>query len=728
MDNADLIRRLMRTFLGEFEEHVRTLEAKTLALEAGDEDPDERVRELFRAAHSLKGAARAVNLEPLVAAAHELESLFGRAREGQLPDPEGLGVMLGMVDVLRMAATELREERPLPVSRLAEASANVAAVRLVAPGTPRALPPASVVLPAPISKGEIEPIESRSSSPAAMDAQVRVGVDKLDRLLDMAGELLVARRQLASRYDALSGLQDQIRQWERRAGQSSGGADEAVGFERLQWLRRSLGSLLEQLRLDQRQLEQAAAPLEQEILRARMVPFAQLCEGMGRAVRDLALEAHKRVDLRVRGGDIELDRGLAPGLRDALQHLLRNAVDHGLEPGPVRRSLAKPEVGQITLSARLGGGRLLVEVADDGRGLDPEALRRRAREIGIEAPEDDASALALAFEPGLSTASELTHVSGRGIGLDAVREAIVGLRGRISVDSRPGQGARFVLSLPLSLGLLPALVVRSGSQYFAFDASAVVGLCQVDTERLDAAEGRDMLVLADRVVPVAELADLLGGRRRESPSPLTRLPAVLLGKTGAEAAILVDELVVELPVVVKDLGRRLRGLQKFAGGAVLNDGKVALILEAQVLVDDLAGHRRVVRSLAGRFGQAMKEDRKRLLVVDDSVTTRALVQGLLEAAGYDVLVASDGMEAWTRLQEHDVDLVVSDVEMPRMDGIALTEAIRASRRLQQLPVVLVTALESEQDRHRGREAGADAYLVKSAFDQTELLQVIGQIL
>lgn len=725
MDNANLLRRLMRTFLGELEGHVRSLEANTLALEAGDGSPDERVRELFRAAHSLKGAARAVDLDPLVRAAHELESLLGRARDGQLPDADGLAAMLDMVDALRSAAVELREDRPLPEPRLAEASARIAGARLVA-GTGDAQAGGSRT---PVA----EPVATTTAAPALAapapgDTHVRVGVDKLDRLLDMAGELLVARRQAASRHDELGVLLGEVRTWERRAGTGRSADKQGPGPDEIQWLRRRLAKLLELLDSDNRQLEQAASPLEQEILRARMLPFAQLCEGMGRTVRDLAREAGKGAELRVLGGDIEVDRGMAAGLRDALQHLLRNAVGHGIESGPTRRSLGKPEAGIITLSARLAGGRVVVTVEDDGRGLDPDALRRRATQMGMDVPSEDEAVFALAFEPGLSTTSEVTHVSGRGVGLDAVRQVVESLRGRIRVESRPGQGACFTLSLPLSLGLLPSLVVRAGNQLFAFDASAVVGLRQVDPANLDAAEGRDVLVLADRTVPIAELSDLMGARRREAPLPASRLPAVLLGKSGAEAAVLVDELVAELPLVVKDLGHRLQGLRRIGGGAVLNDGKVALILEAQALVDDLLGRRHVAGSLSDRLGQAATTARKRLLVADDSVTTRALVQALLEAAGYEVLVASDGMEAWTRLQEQDVDLVVSDVEMPRMDGIALTEAIRASRRLQQLPVVLVTALESAQDRARGLEAGADAYLVKSAFDQTELLQLIGQIL
>ena len=728
MDNAELMRRLMRTFLGELEEHAATIESGTLALESGDPDAEEHLHTLFRAAHSLKGAARAVDLEPIVLVAHELESLLGSGGEGRRLGSGALQAMLDAVDVLRQAAADLRHDLPLQAAQLSGAAARVAEIRRAKPvarETPA--PKAHARPPGHASRPSREAPAAKPSMHVAQDPDttIRLGVDKLDRLLDMAGELLVARRQVASRHDELAAV---VEDFDRRWRSDGTTVQPGQSAEQLEWLGRRLAELLEHVRVAQRQLEQTASPLEREILKVRMIPFAQICEGMDRSARDLAQEAGKKVELKVVGRDIEVDRAMAAGLRDALQHLLRNAIAHGLEPASARLSQGKPEAGMVTLSASFGGGRVLVRVEDDGRGFDVEALRRRARSRGIDAPEDDDAALALAFEPELTTAGELSHVAGRGIGLYAVRKTVDLLRGRIQVESQPGKGACFMLSLPLSMGLLASLVVRAGGQLFALDASAVIGLRHVDLAALGVAQGRDVLVLPEKTVPVADLQELLGRRRSDLPLNPSGVPVVLLAGSATQVAILVDELVAELPLVVKDLGPRLQGLRHIGGGAVLNDGQVALILEAQALVDDLTGPNRVGGGLSERVGQAAQDVRRRILVADDSVTTRSLVQALLEAAGYEIVVAEDGMDAWMRLQENDVDLVVSDVEMPRMDGIALTEAIRGSRRLKQLPVILVTALESEQDRQRGQDAGADAYLVKSAFDQTELLQTIGQIL
>jgi two-component system chemotaxis sensor kinase CheA len=321
----------------------------------------------------------------------------------------------------------------------------------------------------------------------------------------------------------------------------------------------------------------------------------------------------------------------------------------------------------------------------------------------------------------------VTEVSGRGVGLDVVCEAVLALHGAVDIAFEPGRGTTFTLTVPLTLTTLRALLLAAGGQTFALAGVSVQRLLRVDPSDFVAVEGREMLRLGERPVPIVSLADTLGLRAGGAHRPTDKALVVLVAAGGREVGFLVDELLSEEEVVVKTLGARLVRVRHVVGATILASGKVALILSAADLVRT-ALRRSPGKSLGASLRAPARASKKRLLVVDDSVTTRTLERTILEAAGYDVTVASDGAEAWRMLQDDPRDLVVSDVEMPRMDGFALTEAIRASRRLRELPVVLVTALASEGDKMRGLESGANAYLVKSAFDQQGLLETIAQLL
>jgi two-component system chemotaxis sensor kinase CheA len=495
----------------------------------------------------------------------------------------------------------------------------------------------------------------------------------------------------------------------------------------LEWLRRQLDALAEGIAADHKALDQVAAPLEAELLQARMVPFAAACEGFERAVRDLALAAGKQVDVTIEGGDIEIDRSIIEGIKDSLLHLVRNAVDHGIEPPAERVAADKAIRGRITLSAGLRNGRVEIIVADDGRGLDIAAIHAQARKRNLPVSDDDRDAMQLVFAPNFSTSPVVTEISGRGVGLDVVKTEVGARRGSVDIAFEPGAGTRVIITVPLSLIRIPALLVTAGGQTYAFDSAAVRGLLRVGSDGLQTMEGRDVLMLDGGPVPVWSLTEVLGQPAHEAPRAGAKMPVVMLGVGPDRAAFIVDELLAEQDVVVKDLGPRLRRVRNVIGATVLTTGQVALILNSADLVHIALGHT-PTRALSETLAERPTKAAKRLLVVDDSVTTRTLVKSILEAAGYDVTAAADGIEAWSILQEKGADLVVSDIEMPRMDGFSLTEAIRGSKRFRDVPVILVTALETERDRMRGLDVGADAYLPKSAFDQTDLLRTIGQFL
>ena len=432
--------------------------------------------------------------------------------------------------------------------------------------------------------------------------------------------------------------------------------------------------------------------------------------------------------LILEGGDVEMDRAILDGLSDPLRHLVRNALDHGIEPPAGRRTAGKPERGRVMVSAELRGGGVEVAVEDDGRGVDLAAVREQARKKKIAEPEDERDLARLIFAPGFTTARIITGVSGRGIGLDIVRSRVDALHGSVDFSFEPGRGCRFVLSLPLTLTTLRALFVEAGGQIYALPAASVRQLARVLPSNIDSVEGREVLKLGGAPVPVVSLAGLLGGREAPTRPAGWKVPAVVLGSGPDRTAFAVDELLSEQEIVVKSLGPRLR-VRSVAGVTVLPTGRLALILNASSLIESARSRAAGTPALREALASSRTpERRRRLLVAEDSVTTRTLVKSILEAENFEVAVAADGLEAWHVLQDQEVDLVVSDIDMPRMDGFTLTEAIRSSKRLREVPIVLVTALESDKDKERGMNAGADAYLVKSAFDQRVLLETIRQLL
>jgi two-component system chemotaxis sensor kinase CheA len=417
-------------------------------------------------------------------------------------------------------------------------------------------------------------------------------------------------------------------------------------------------------------------------------------------------------------------RAVAERLKDPLLHLVRNAVDHGIERPAERAAAGKPRAGTITVSAALKGSRVEIAITDDGRGLDRERIRDEARARGLPESTEDRDLLALVFQPGLTTARALTAVSGRGVGLDVVKSQVNALHGTVGLESVAGAGTTFALTVPLTLTLIRALVVESAGRTFALATTQVMGLRRLIPAEVRRVGGREMLAVIQGLLPLVSLAEALGlpaPRRDRGQGGFV----VLVEAGTSRVAFVVDELVAEQDLVVTSLGLRLRRVPCVAGCALLEDGGVTLILSTAELAES------ALRAPAGEIlvpAAATPVTRRRLLVADDSVTTRTMEKAVLEEAGYEVRLAADGHQAWRILQEEAIDLVVADVEMPGLDGFTLTETLRHSPTLRRIPVVLVTSLSSDRDRARGLEAGADAYIVKSGFDRSGLVEAVGQLL
>lgn len=725
MTKEPLAARLLEAFFGELDEQVRVLNADLLALER---EPADRalLQSVFRVAHTLKGAARAAGVAPVERACHALETLLAEARDGRLAlRPQHFAILFAAADALAEAGQRLRAGQGLEGAAVELLPSKVRQAHRVE----AAHPPMSGPAPG-----------GAKATAAGGEGALRVQASKLDALLAATGELSVASGRFASRPAEASALHaDAARSasdWSRarrriRLALERAGAPEAV-VQAVSQADAALGGLVQNaarlasgLAADARALAPAIEAVSAGARGLRMRPFLEACEALPRAVRDLAAAAGKSVELEIRGGEVEVDRAVLDRIREALLQLVRNAVAHGVEPPSARARLGKPAAGALRIGAEVAGDRVVITVADDGAGLDTEALRRHLAQRGAPAPDDDRQLVRALLEGGLTSMRETTPLAGRGVGLDIVRAALEAVRGWADITWVPGRGTTVTLDCPVTLAVIRAVLVSLGPDGFAIPVTHVDRLLRLPAEHLKRADGRDLVATATGPVPLVPLAGLL------APLPVQPLASplrvVLLRAGDRRLAIAVDELIAEREVMMKPLGQGIGPTGPVSGAAILGTGETVLVLNPAVLISTgLAAPMGTGVALAGVAPGG--PSRRRILVVDDSITTRTLEQSILEAAGYDVTTAVDGAEGWRILQERGADLVVADVDMPRMNGYALCEAIRGSARFKQLPVVLVTALETTADRARGSEAGADAYLGKSSFDQEHLLEVVAQLI
>ncbi|GAB4205081.1 MAG: hybrid sensor histidine kinase/response regulator [Roseiflexaceae bacterium] len=760
-------------FRDETIENLRSLTAGLIALTGGEIDPAERkaqIDAIFRAVHTIKGSSRLLGLEAIGRIAHVSENILGAVRAGSRTIDQALADDLlhagdaiqelvnavvdgtqANVDVDRVVARlegvpaePAAEPRATPVPPAAQpepAPAAPAAPAVAAPPAPPAPQPVAMAPPALVDPlGEAAAVRKRNSGRQT----IRVRVDRLDRLLNLAGELAVSHQMQADHGRALDDLRTLVVQQQR----SLLALDDVLRKMRFTPAQRELldrqintalnvgdeaGRLIraQSERFGQHlgQMDQLVDDLEQEVMAARLLPVSTLYANLPRAVRDLANAAGREIALVLEGETTELDRKMIEALGDPIIHMLRNAVDHGIEPPEEREQVGKPRQGTVRISAQALGGSVNLIVSDDGRGIDPQRIRQSAVRKGLIAPETaaqltDQEALDLIFVPGFSTAPMITDISGRGVGMDVVRTNIAELGGQVLVESLVGQGTTLTMVLPLTLVTSRVLLVESSGQVFALPASGCRGTLWVYLEEARTIEGRAMISHEGRLTPLIRLSDLLGLPAANDLAGRNRIPTVLIGTAQRPIALLVDRLLDEREVVVKPLGPLMERLRQYAGATQMGDGRLVLMLSPTALTQ-------MARGLALTLPSARRDARprqSRLLVADDSFTTRELIRSILQSAGYDVITAVDGLDALDKLRDDTYDLVVSDVEMPRVDGFQLTARIRQELGRSNLPVVIITSLASEEHRRLGLEAGAQAYIVKSQFNQGNLLETVRQLL
>ncbi|NMX55287.1 hybrid sensor histidine kinase/response regulator [Pseudomonas sp. WS 5146] len=745
---------LLELFSLEADAQTQVLSAGLLALERNPTQADQ-LEACMRAAHSLKGAARIVGVDAGVSVAHVMEDCLVSAQENRLYlQPEHIDALLQGTDLLMRIATPGNNVGP------ADIEGYVALMeRLLDPSQPivNATPAPAAPEPAPVIEAlppepEPEPVPPVSTDLPRPNKRLteggervlRITAERLNSLLDLSSKSLVETQRLKPYLVSLQRLK-RIQSNSARALDTLDGQLKAINLsleaqEALADTRRLLSEAQALLADKTAELDefgwqagQRAQVLYDTALACRMRPFADVLAGQVRMVRDLGRSLGKQVRLEIEGEKTQVDRDVLEKLEAPLTHLLRNAVDHGIEMPEQRVLAGKPAEGLIRLRASHQAGLLVLELSDDGNGVDLERLRgtivdRHLSPLETALRLSEEELLTFLFLPGFSLRDKVTEVSGRGVGLDAVQHMVRQLRGAVVLEQTAGQGSRFHLEVPLTLSVVRSLVVEVGEEAYAFPLAHIERMCDLAPNDIVQLEGRQHFWHEGRHVGLVAASQLL--QRPPGQSNDETLKVVVIRERDAVYGIAVERFIGERTLVVLPLDDRLGKVQDISAGALLDDGSVVLIVDVEDMlrsVDKLLNTGRLER-IARRSQQATEAPRKRVLVVDDSLTVRELQRKLLLNRGYEVAVAVDGMDGWNALRSEDFDLLITDIDMPRMDGIELVTLLRRDSRLQSLPVMVVSYKDREEDRRRGLDAGADYYLAKASFHDDALLDAVMELI
>lgn len=767
-------------FRGEVETQMRVFTDGLLMIEGGAA-PQAHLAATMRAAHSIKGAARIVQLDVVVRLAHLMEDCLVAAQESTLElKPADIDVLLAAGDLLshlssveEASVTAWIEEHDAAIEELARQLQEVRAGTWAGQSGTPAAPPDSPVSPAqpnghhslgalpaaaPTSADAVSSVSPQDGSAAetsaegipaaekqtatsqgvqAHDRSLKVGAQSLNRLMGLAGEALVQSRWFEPFAESLFTLKRRqheiseiLEMLETRLNDTPGDTEELLNSARTKMEAVRQATAARHMEFETFALRSSGLSdrLYREVVATRMRPFGDAVGGFPRLVRDIARQLGKQAQITILGHQTEVDREILDRLETPLNHMIRNCLDHGIEFPAERAAAGKPASGNIRIEARHRAGFFVLTVSDDGRGVDLDLLRVKIVERNLATPEmavnfSEAELIEFLFLPGFSTAAKVTDISGRGVGLDAINEMAKSVGGAARFTSRLGQGITMTLELPLTLSVVRTLVAEIGGEPFAFPLTRIAKTVAVPFPEFVSLEGQQYFTLDGERIGVVPAHELLGMSRK--PAWGAEIPVLLLGERSERYGLAVDRFLGEHDMVVRPLDHRLGKIQDVSAAALMEDGSPVLILDVEDLIHSIQVELQKgrLRGLGQTTVTAAK--RRRILVVDDSITVRELERSLLKSAGYDVEVAVDGMDGWNALRSGSYDLMVTDVDMPRMTGIELVSRVKADSHLQKIPVIIVSYKDREEDRLRGLEAGADRYMTKSSFhDQTLIAAVL----
>jgi two-component system sensor histidine kinase and response regulator WspE len=737
---------MLELFRIEVEQQANVLTEGLLTLEQEDYS-EERLSAMMRAAHSIKGAARLVDRTAIVEVAHKLEDCLvsGQGQTASLSAAQ-IDVLLKAVDVIQTIARNGDSDQNWVREHEEQFAALLGALDTVMGEDEAGLAAASHLSIETENSHEFAcAVEPGGYQGEVTDNRVlRIAASQLDRLMALAGESMVQSRWLRPYAERMRRLKRD--QWELvntleelRESLQGLALDDKIPNKlvEVQSKAAKCRDVVEQSVVDLEsfdvRVESLTSRLHSEVIASRMRPFRDGVQGMARIVRDVARSLGKQAQLIINGLDTRVDREVLERIEAPLSHLINNAVDHGLESPEERLQAGKPATGTIWLDAFHQGGMLTVEVRDDGRGIDFELLRSKVLAKGLVSAEmapnlSEAELIEFLFLPGFSTRDTVTALSGRGVGMDVVRDAIHEMRGRINSSSVTGEGTRFRMRLPLALSVVPSLLVKVAAEPYAFPLARVDQILRIPMSDINLQDGKQVLPLNGEEVPLLAASEILELKSNRAPSKLVSV--VVVRDMATSYGIIVDNFQSEGDLVVHPLPPQLSKIRDISGAALSADGDPVLIIDVDDLIrsaSKIVGESRMVE-MTDAEDQGGGQQRKRILVVDDSITVREIERKLLEAAGYEVEVAVDGMDGWNAVRNSYFDLIITDVDMPRLNGFQLTRMIKREPAFRDLPVMMVSYKDREQDQLRGYEAGADFYLTKANFHDEALRKAVTRLL
>lgn len=712
----------------------------TIGLLALERDPAAaaQLEACMRAAHSLKGAARIVGLNAGVDIANAMEDCFVAAQRGKVMlRQKHVDLLLRGVDLLnRIANLPEATVQQGDGEKLPEVSEFLGNLRLALNSSDEeALFPEPVPAP-PTERDSSYAADARDAS----ERVLRVTADNLNRLLGLSGESLVESRWLQPfvksmirlkrlHFNTAKTLNDLRESLSGLVLNEQALLALSETEHQVVECRELLSERLVALEAFDSRSTSLAQRLYDEALSCRMRPFSDAARAFPRTVRDLGRDLSKQVRLEIVGEETQVDRDILEKLDAPLGHLLRNAVDHGIETPGNRRAAGKPDEGVIRLEARHRAGMLQILISDDGQGIDLDRLRQAVVERKLTNAEiadklTEAELLEFLFLPGFTMKDNVTEISGRGVGLDVVQNVLKQVRGTIRVSFQPGKGTRFQLQLPLTMSVVRTLLVDIGGEVFAFPLASIVRTIKLPREEIELLEGRQYFNFNSRPVGLFSAHQILGGG--EPTLAGDALPVIVVGELDNAYGLVADRFIGERELVVQPLDARLGKIKDITAGALLEDGTPVLIVDVEDMlrsVDKLVAAGTLSKVRHGADTATAKKC-KRVLVIDDSLTVRELERKLLDQQGYEVEAAVDGMDGWNAARTGHFDLIITDIDMPRMDGIELVTLLKKDANLKSLPVMIVSYKDREEDRLRGLDAGADYYLTKGSFHDETLVQAV----
>ncbi|MDW5418185.1 hybrid sensor histidine kinase/response regulator [Iodobacter sp. CM08] len=752
----------------ESSEHLQAIEDGLLKIE---KNPDNLalLEELFREAHSLKGASRMLELYDIERIFHRFEDILGKARTGTLRIAvETIDGMCKSLDAIRKLVDEAVNGGIADVD-VTEVLASLQIPDDTAPPSSQPITPAPIKACEPIppelitavdnqltaapadetaSPAEVLPIQqvdelfdvskailsSKANTEQFVIETIRVETRKLDMLMTHAGELTVAKIRIARRHTELEELQEK---WEQiYLSMKSSEPKKPHLLTMLDQYSGHLENLVSAACEDSARLNFVSGELEEGIRTIRLLPLSTIFNLFGLMVRKLARERDKEVELHIEGGDITADKRILEEMKDPLMHILRNAIDHGLELPAERIAKGKPAAGHIRLKAYQSSANIVIEIEDDGRGLDLQAIRNSAAKTHLWRNEElaamnDEQVMGLIFMPGFSTSSFVSDVSGRGVGMDVVRANVEKLKGLVSVSSVPGRSCTINIRLPLTLSTSRVLIVLANAIKYAVPVEYVLKSYPLAKKELFTVEGHLATMFEGKAVAVAKLLDLLRFKRNdfvplapEGQKAEESSPCIIMEAGGERFGLIVDELLDEQEIVLKSQSALLKHISDLSGVTILGTGEVCMVLNPPDFVTKL---KHQANQTVATSKQETEHKKQLILLVEDSLTTRAQMKRILESGNYEVVMAVDGVDAYSKLDTRPFDAIVSDINMPNMDGLTLVQKVRSHKKHTELPIVLVTMLSTEEDKKRGMEAGANAYISKAAFEQKLLLDTLKRL-